>query len=357
MDRYYQSGEPYGYGYPFHGQQDPSEYPLSPCTGSSIAMSRIPSQESTISACNPDQAHTPSSEYSPNGQTWFPTDGADQRLAFSPTGFNMATTSGTASDYVTATGTSTSTENFYGSNGSQSSWTHHFAPDVAAQTRSTCQPPEATAQGNCSSASVAPLHPNHYVCIEVGCHKSFKRKADRDRHIAQVHTPMEEKEKFPCDWKKCQRAHDPFGRNDHQREHYREFHAEDVMWRRPSTKNNSKFWATRKIYLPWWRCSRCLERVSRDSNGYTCPSCNVACEPERQRYRGEIEKKITTQDIIQEAEQAIEPQDLQGYALEVDRPYTHGYQHTYSNEYQQGYPQGYSQGYSQSYSQAGQYYG
>ncbi|KAK5628781.1 hypothetical protein RRF57_004496 [Xylaria bambusicola] len=117
------------------------------------------------------------------------------------------------------------------------------------------------------------------------CAKSFRRKADLERHYNQVHISSELKKKFPCDWKKCQRGRDPFHRRDHQRDHYRDYHMEDLMRRGSSSREDQKWWNTRKIIPDWWRCTRCLERVKVEEHGYVCSICRAPCEQDRQFFR------------------------------------------------------------------------
>lgn len=117
------------------------------------------------------------------------------------------------------------------------------------------------------------------------CERSFRRKADLERHYSQLHTSAEQKAKFHCDWKKCQRAQDPFHRRDHQRDHYRDYHNEDLIRRGSSSREDEKWWSTRQVNLDWWRCARCLERVKVEEYNYRCPRCKTGCEQERQHYR------------------------------------------------------------------------
>lgn len=100
-----------------------------------------------------------------------------------------------------------------------------------------------------------------------------------------------------CDYPKCPHKC-PF-RKDHCREHYREYHMEDLpklpilKHRRGGQKNREmveEFLARRRkhVNLSWWRCVRCLQRVEVNMDGYTCPRCAVACEPERVTWREQI---------------------------------------------------------------------
>jgi len=128
--------------------------------------------------------------------------------------------------------------------------------------------------------------------------KPFTRHYDLERHFLTRHqSDKEQGDKaqsesvlFKCDYKKC--SHTALLR-DHCREHYREFHTED-LFKRGQPKHSMKkpetveeFLAARiqGLNLNWWRCSKCLQRVHVSPNGYTCPTCNLACEPERTAFR------------------------------------------------------------------------
>lgn len=125
-----------------------------------------------------------------------------------------------------------------------------------------------------------------HVCLEPLCNASpFRRKADLQRHYLHRHRDVTQKKPFPCDWKKCQRSKEPFYRLDHCREHYRDYHNEDIL-RRGSHKETKEWWKNRNVDSKWWRCAKCLSRISIDSNGFECAKCKTACEPERQRLRG-----------------------------------------------------------------------
>jgi hypothetical protein len=144
-----------------------------------------------------------------------------------------------------------------------------------------------------------------------GCEaKPFTRHYDLERHFVTIHQANKEKvgkeqdkkeqgnkeqgEKvlMNCDYKRC--SHTAPFRKDHCREHYREYHTEDLIKRgqpKPSKSKNSKkkpetveeFLAARinNLHLSWWRCSKCIQRVYVNSDEYTCPNCNLACELER----------------------------------------------------------------------------
>ncbi|KAI2776568.1 hypothetical protein F4815DRAFT_336533 [Daldinia loculata] len=137
-----------------------------------------------------------------------------------------------------------------------------------------------------SGASAAGDVSGRHVCLEPFCNASpFKRKADLQRHYLHRHRDANQKKPFPCDWKKCQRSKEPFYRLDHCREHYRDYHMEDLL-RRNSNKENSEWWKSRNFDSKWWRCARCLSRIPIDSKGFECAKCKTTCEPERRKLRG-----------------------------------------------------------------------
>jgi len=127
-----------------------------------------------------------------------------------------------------------------------------------------------------------------FMCQVQGCkQKGFGRAADLERHHKMVHLADEEKKKFLCDYKRCPRHELPFFRQDHFRDHLRDFHKEDLL--RRGNKADEKWWKSRAasaISNNWWRCNRCLvTRVNLKTDGYVCPKCSMHCETERQRYR------------------------------------------------------------------------
>ncbi|KAI1408401.1 hypothetical protein F5Y13DRAFT_108756 [Hypoxylon sp. FL1857] len=125
-----------------------------------------------------------------------------------------------------------------------------------------------------------------HVCLEPYCNATpFKRKADLQRHYLHRHRDVNQKKPFPCDWKKCQRGKEPFYRLDHCREHYRDYHCEDLL-RRGSNKENADWWKSRNVDSRWWRCAKCLSRIPIDNKGFECAKCKTTCEPERRKLRG-----------------------------------------------------------------------
>ncbi|KAK3994657.1 zinc finger protein AEBP2 [Cladorrhinum sp. PSN332] len=148
----------------------------------------------------------------------------------------------------------------------------------------------AASSSSPSSLSNSRQHPEKqlYPCLVPGCkQKGFSRSADLERHHNMVHLDETKKKKFACDYKKCSRHEMPFFRQDHFRDHLRDFHKEDLP--RRSKKGDASWWSGRSKYATesgWWRCNRCLVvRVSTEANGFTCPQCGASCEIERQRLR------------------------------------------------------------------------
>ncbi|KAI2627442.1 hypothetical protein GGS26DRAFT_592470 [Hypomontagnella submonticulosa] len=125
-----------------------------------------------------------------------------------------------------------------------------------------------------------------YVCLEPFCNATpFGRKADLQRHVLHKHRDASHKKAFFCDFKKCPRSKQPFYRLDHCREHHRDFHKEDTPRRGPN-KESAKWWETRNVDKRWWRCAKCLSRISIETKGFECSKCKTTCEPERRKLRG-----------------------------------------------------------------------
>ncbi|KAI0455854.1 hypothetical protein F5B21DRAFT_172792 [Xylaria acuta] len=299
MDNYLESSHLYDYdGFYVPGRQSSSEWSAGSSAGT--PMTREPSGESAISTYSSDLVRTPSSEFGAYEPVWSsmsvgnqdsdwssPISDPSHEIRSSPTTYNPPY----IGDYITSNGSDYNT-------GAQDSWWEYYdfvtnlEPGQEPYWRlrpglePTDQRPATRAH---EDASAMDPHPQRneglYVCMEPGCPKSFRRKADLERHLSQMHTPKEKKLKYPCDWKKCQRAKEPFGRRDHQRDHYRQYHKEDIMPRGSSGKDDQRWWDSRSVNLDWWRCARCLTRVKVGDYRYTCPRCRISCEPERQYYR------------------------------------------------------------------------
>ena len=133
--------------------------------------------------------------------------------------------------------------------------------------------------------------------------KPFLRHYDLERHFVTVH--KKKTEELYCDYERC--PHKESFRKDHCREHYREYHIEDLIKRgKPKPKSSKvkrnqkkpetldEFLAARinNINLSWWRCSKCMQRGKVSADGYVCPNpdCKAACEPERVACRENARK-------------------------------------------------------------------
>ncbi|KAL2758123.1 hypothetical protein ACRALDRAFT_2025772 [Sodiomyces alcalophilus JCM 7366] len=125
-----------------------------------------------------------------------------------------------------------------------------------------------------------------YTCLWPGCPaKPFKRHADLQRHYAQVHLDSSSRESYTCDYPKCARRSEPFGRLDHFRDHLRDYHQEDICKR--GGQVDDKWLKGRKVSSRWWRCTKCLSRVDvSKASDCICPRCKMPCEDKRKRVRG-----------------------------------------------------------------------
>lgn len=121
-----------------------------------------------------------------------------------------------------------------------------------------------------------------YKCRVPECTSNpFKRPFDLERHFNTVHGQGKANHFF-CDYQKCPHK-DPFDRKDHCREHYREYHREDLL--KSTQKDAAKWLKDRNIVLSWWRCSRCFNRNQTDQ-GWTCGAdCSQICEKGRVEAR------------------------------------------------------------------------
>ena len=104
---------------------------------------------------------------------------------------------------------------------------------------------------------------------------------------------------FSCDYVECSNKNSCS--KDHCREHYREYHMEDLIKR--NEPRVEEFLAKRVSHVKahWWRCTKCLQRVIVSRNGYKCAKCEQSCEPKRVAMR----KKIS-----------VERDDDKGYTAE-----------------------------------------
>lgn len=115
------------------------------------------------------------------------------------------------------------------------------------------------------------------------------RQADLDRHFTTMHLADDQKKRYLCDYPKCPRHTAPFYRQDHFRDHLREYHHEDLL--RRGTKGDGEWWSGRNpdaLHNGWWRCTRCLIKVRSKKHGFACPTCKTRCEKERLQYRTAI---------------------------------------------------------------------
>ncbi|KAI1085311.1 hypothetical protein F5B20DRAFT_575778 [Whalleya microplaca] len=125
-----------------------------------------------------------------------------------------------------------------------------------------------------------------HVCLEPFCNSNpFRRKADLQRHYMHIHRDVSQKKAFHCDWKKCQRFKEPFFRLDHCRDHYRDYHNEDIL-RRGANNESNEWWQSRNVDRKWWRCPKCLSRIYVKSDGFDCAKCKTKCESDRRKLRG-----------------------------------------------------------------------
>jgi hypothetical protein len=157
--------------------------------------------------------------------------------------------------------------------------------------------------------SIMPTPSPEYVCLYDGCRqKAFRRSADLDRHIKHVH--LKPPDVYFCDYNRCPRSEKAvaasstvttmmshpletvsspggsagagvgaFGRKDHCRAHYRDYHREDLC--RRNGKEAAGWFDDRNISSSWWRCTKCLRKVSYSRCGWECRDCGQMLEPER----------------------------------------------------------------------------
>lgn len=161
-----------------------------------------------------------------------------------------------------------------------------------------------------------------YVCLYDGCRqKAFRRSADLDRHIKHVH--LKPPDVYFCDYNRCPRSEKAvaasttstsqpfetvtspggssggggtgaagigaFGRKDHCRAHYRDYHREDLC--RRNGKEAAGWFDDRNISSSWWRCTKCLRKVSYSRCGWECRDCGQMLEPERINARKRMGSK------------------------------------------------------------------
>ncbi|KAJ0107105.1 hypothetical protein J7T55_014633 [Diaporthe amygdali] len=167
-------------------------------------------------------------------------------------------------------------------------------------------PQVVTGSFNIQPSSIMSTPSPEYVCLYDGCRqKAFRRSADLDRHIKHVH--LKPPDTYFCDYNRCPRSEKAvaaatnstsqpletiatassssgagigaFGRKDHCRAHYRDYHREDLC--RRNGKEAAGWFDDRNISSSWWRCTKCLRKVSYSRCGWECRDCGQTLEPER----------------------------------------------------------------------------
>lgn len=117
-----------------------------------------------------------------------------------------------------------------------------------------------------------------------------------------MHAPDEQRDRLFCDYERCGRSTEPFGRKDHCRDHYRDYHKEDLGCAKREKKLQRKEWLkAQQIWLEervidprWWRCARCLSRMYVDKDSWECRDCKTQCEAERMESRQRLQKNPLT---------------------------------------------------------------
>lgn len=118
-----------------------------------------------------------------------------------------------------------------------------------------------------------------YVCRRCGSQCEGERQAVRGLPVR-------------CDYDECE-ALAGFYRHDRLRNHLGRCHGEDLP--RPAQMEQTggarelgseEWWRSRRFFVEWWRCNRCLARVDAGLSGWECPVCSNPCEVERVRVRG-----------------------------------------------------------------------
>lgn len=163
-----------------------------------------------------------------------------------------------------------------------------------------------------------PLNPRsqgekRHPCRVPGCNSGpFTRHYGLERHFRTIHH-RDAEPKYYCDYPKCPRAKEPFWKIHGCREHYRGYHCEDLIKRfkakpdrftienknskltQRKPQNVEEFLATRRhIHVNWWRCTKCIQRVQVNNDGYMCPRCKVSCENERIAFRNKVIAKTNS---------------------------------------------------------------
>lgn len=158
----------------------------------------------------------------------------------------------------------------------------------------------------------------------------FSRPADLERHLKNVHGPLERRDKFCCPYNPCLNDRhlkkNSFTRKDHLRDHVRDFHQEDIgaakgeknartkEEKRQWQKEQEKWIASRKISPTQWTCAKCVVRMNVAEHGWHCRECNQQCEQER------IEMRMKLSPLLGE-EAPAELNSVAGMVREEPQPY------------------------------------
>ncbi|KAI1439250.1 hypothetical protein GGR50DRAFT_10653 [Xylaria sp. CBS 124048] len=281
---------------------DSSEWPISPDSGT--LMSREPSGASTNTAYSSDMTHTPSSDFGIYNSQWPSVSVSHQDLPWLPLPNTSHDINPLPASHnhnpscipENSEGAITGSEYYDTATDDPAGWWRYY--DFVVNVNPPCWQlkPQFTPSAefpsvieNTETTTGSPTQTNDgkFVCLAEGCTRSFRRKADLERHLKNLHRQAESRDQFYCDYKKCDRAQVPFHRHDHKREHYRDVHLEDLMRRGPPDKQNAEWWRSRDTNPKWWRCSRCLCRVRVEKHNYECPNpeCKASCETERIAHR------------------------------------------------------------------------
>jgi hypothetical protein len=108
------------------------------------------------------------------------------------------------------------------------------------------------------------MFPCMYRCSTCRRKEAFSIAADLERHYITAHAYNQDS--FPCDYRNCPRAIEPFRRKDHYREHLRAYHKEDLgtfsgdknIKDKEREELQAAWLASRVINARDWRCSHCL---------------------------------------------------------------------------------------------------
>ncbi|KFY77232.1 hypothetical protein V499_03326 [Pseudogymnoascus sp. VKM F-103] len=126
--------------------------------------------------------------------------------------------------------------------------------------------------------------------------KPVKRPFDLERHFTTVHGKGNSERQF-CDYSKCKHK-EAFDRKDHCREHYREYHREDLV--KKTHRDVVQWLQDRNVVMGWWRCSKCLKRNQTEA-GWKCGGkCNQMCERSRITARN---SRLQAAELTEVAEQ------------------------------------------------------